>query len=109
MECPRCNKPLEDAAVFCGHCGALLKPRLGAEVATVSDLPDTTAPTVMSGSNSTLPATADPQSPNQNDMPSTIYVDREPLSGRPNVQQEQRAWPNSIASQGQQPYTPPIQ
>jgi len=101
--------PVEDTAVFCGHCGALLKPRLEAEVATVGDLPDTTAPTVMSGSNSTLPATADPQSPNQNDMPSTIYVDREPLSGRPNVQQEQRAWPNSIASQGQQPYTPPIQ
>jgi len=37
MKCPRCNNPLvEDSAVFCGHCGLLLNPRLGAEIATKS-------------------------------------------------------------------------
>jgi len=108
MKCPRCNKPLEDGAAFCGHCGALLKPRSGAEVATVGDVPDN-APTILTRPNSIQPATADPQSHNQNDIQSTVYADREPFSAPPNVRQEQRAQPNNIASQRQQPYTPPFQ
>src|SRR5260370_825400 len=98
MKCPRCTEPLEDGATFCGHCGALLKPRSGAEVATVGDVPDN-APTILTRPNSIQPATADPQSHNQNDIQSTVYADREPFSAPPNVRQEQRAQPNNIASQ----------
>jgi Anti-sigma-K factor rskA len=105
MECPRCNTPLEESAVFCGHCGALLKPRLGPDVATINDVSDGTVPTVLT---SLPPGTAYPQSPNQHDARSTIF-DRDPFSGVPNVQREQRAQPNNIMSQPQQPYTPPAQ
>src|SRR5579884_3603890 len=97
MQCPRCSTPLEETAVFCGHCGALLKPRLGSEFATVNDLPDDAAQTVVTNPNSSPPTTAHPQSDNQNDLQSTVYVSRDPFSGTPNVQQEQRAQSNNIA------------
>lgn len=108
MECPRCNTPLEEAAMFCGHCGALLKPRLGSEFATVSDVPNDGVPTVLTQPNSSPPATAHPQSFDQNDLPSTAYVDRDPFSGTPNIQQEQRAQPNNIAPAYQHLSTPPV-
>jgi hypothetical protein len=105
MQCPNCNTPLEEAAVFCGHCGALLRPRPGPEVATRNDVSDGTAPTVLTN---LPPGTAYPQLPSQNDARSTIF-DRDPFSGVSNVQQEQRAQPNNSVSQPQQLYTPPVQ
>src|ERR1700687_265738 len=102
MECPRCNSPLEESAAFCGHCGALLKPRQGAEFATVSDQPDS-APTILTRPNSIPPTTSYPQSPHESDPQSTVYVDRDPFSGLPNVQQEQRAQLNDAVLQRQQP------
>ena len=93
MECSNCNTPLDEAAVFCGHCGALLRPRPGFEVAAINDVSDSAAPTVLT--NPPLGA-AYPQSPGQNDARSTISA-RDPFSGVSNVQQHQ------------QPYTPPAQ
>ena len=109
MECPRCSTPLEEEAVFCGHCGALLKPRLGGEVATVGDLPSDSIATVVTGPNSPPPMAGHPQSHNQTDAQSTIYVDHDPFHSAPNVQQEQRAQPNNLAPGYQHPSTPPVQ
>lgn len=108
MQCPRCSTPLEEEAVFCGHCGALLKPRLGTEFATVNDLPDEGAPTVVTKPDSSSPSIARPQSYDQQNSQSTIYVDRDPFSGKPNGQHEQGAQSNNIAPV-QHPSTPPIQ
>lgn len=109
MQCPRCSTPLEEAAVFCGHCGALLKPRLGSEFATINDLPDDAAQTVVTKPNSLPPVTAHHQSFDQNNLQSTVYADRDPFGGTSNVQQEQRAQSNNIAPAYQHPSTPPIQ
>jgi hypothetical protein len=108
MQCPRCNTLLEEAAVFCGHCGALLKPQLGSEFATGSDLPDDGVPTVVTRPNSFPSATARSQSSDQIDLQSTVSVDRDPFSGTLNVQQEQRAQPNTITPVYQHPSTPPV-
>ncbi len=88
MDCPRCNTPLEESAVFCGHCGALLKPRLGADAATISELPHSAT---SHQSSSTQPATAH----NQSDAQSTVYTNRDSLSALPNVQYQQHAQLNN--------------
>ncbi len=87
MECPNCNTPLEAAEVFCGHCGALLRPRPGSEVASINDVSDGTAPTVLT--NPPLGA-AYPQLSSQNDARSTISA-RDPFSGVSNIQQHQQS------------------
>jgi hypothetical protein len=105
MQCPNCNMPLEEAAVFCGHCGALLRSQQGPEVATRNDVSDGTAPTVLTN---LPPGIAYPQSSSQNDARSTVF-DRHPFSGASNIQQEQLAQPSNSVSQPQQLYTPPVQ
>lgn len=38
MQCPQCNKPLEDHAAFCGNCGAQIRPlHSGGNATVVSD------------------------------------------------------------------------
>lgn len=109
MECPRCNSPLEQSAAFCGHCGALLKPHLGADIATMRDLPDnSTAPTILSRPNSTQPPLAHAQLNSQYDISSNAYADSHPFDGFSDVQREQGTRLSNTASQRQQPSTPSI-
>jgi hypothetical protein len=109
MECPRCNNPLEEAAAFCGHCGALLKPRLGTDFGSVSGLPDSTAPTILSRPNTTQP----PLTHFQPDIPSNAYDIRDVLGKISPRQRGQGTQPSHIMSQYQQPSTsavlPPVQ
>jgi hypothetical protein len=52
MFCPRCDSPLEEQAVFCGACGALLRPKIGGVTvfessdSTSFDSPPVLAPTI---------------------------------------------------------------
>jgi hypothetical protein len=107
MQCPRCNTPLEDAAVFCGQCGMLLRPQSGSEFATVNDASNV-APTVVTRPNSPTPATAHPQSYDQIDPQSTISANRSPFGSTPNIQQ-QYAQPNNMTPVYPYPGTPPAQ
>jgi hypothetical protein len=108
MQCPNCNTPLEEAAVFCGRCGALLKQQLKSKFAIANSQPDNSAPTVVTRPTSP-PVITHPQSFGQNNLQSRVSVERDAFSDTLTVEQEQYAQPNNISSTYLPPATPLVQ
>ena len=108
MQCSKCHTPSDDAAVFCGHCGALLRSQSGPEFAPGSDLPNESAPTVLTTPNSSPPATAYSRSYSQDDLQSKVSADHDAFSGTSTVEQEQRTQLDNIPPVYQHPSTPSL-
>lgn len=99
MQCPQCNKPLEDQAAFCGNCGAQIRPlHNGGNATVVSDaMQPANAPgnqafsnrqvaphTALEESFVQLPART-PPTPRHGDTPPLSRRPAPPLSRRSNI------------------------